>query len=177
LSTREKCHLSLNEDDSEDDDGDDVNSDDDNDDNSCNFICRVDVEDDLENNSVDGCGSICGSVGSTDDKLRNVLKENNRKLTKLEKNGLLDVFLLESAAIQKAIDSRLRKINDATEFENTIRAAVDHFQRKVATSVDTLEQRHKEQQQRIARNENANESQVRLSIEQFFTDHAGYPPN
>ena len=106
MSTREKCHLSLNEDDSEDGDGDDVNSDDDNDDNSCNFICRVDVEDDLENNSVDGCGSICGSVGSTDDKPRNVVKEKKRtKLTKLEISGLLDVFLLETTTVKKAIDS------------------------------------------------------------------------
>ena len=112
-----------------------------------------------------------------DDKPRNVFKENKRKLTKLEKNGLLDVFSLESTAVKNAIDSRLRKINDDTEFENTIRAAVDHFQRKVATSVDTLERRHEERQQRIDRNENAVESQVRQSIEEFFTDHAGYPPN
>ena len=127
---------------------------------------------------IDGGGSICGSVGSTDDKPRNVVKEKKRtKLTKLEISGLLDVFSLETTTVKKAIDSRLRKINDDTEFENTIRAAVDHFQRKVATSVDTLERRHEERQQRIVRNETADESQVRQSIEQFFTDHAGYPPN
>ena len=144
LSTHEKRHLSLNGDDSEDDDVDDVKSDNDNDDNNdndditCNLIHRLDSEDELENNSVDGGGSICGSVVSTGDKSRNVVKENKRKLTKLEKNGLLDVFSLESTAVKKAFDSRLRKINDDTEFENTIQAAVDHFQRKVAKSVSTL---------------------------------------
>ncbi len=59
---------------------------------------------------VDDCESICGSVGSTDDKPRNELKKNNRKLTNLEKNGLLDVFLVESTAVKIAIDSRHRKI-------------------------------------------------------------------
>ena len=113
LSTREKRHLSLNGDDSEDDYGDNVKSendndddDDDNDDISCNLIRHVDSEDDLENNSIDGGGSICGSVGSTDDKPRNVVKEKKRtKLTKLEISGLLDVFLLETTTVKKAIDS------------------------------------------------------------------------
>jgi hypothetical protein len=183
LSTREKRHLSLNGDDSEDDDGDDVKSDndndddDDNDDISCNLMRCIDSDDELENNSVDGVGSICGSVVSTDDRPKNVVNGNKRKLTKLEKNGLLDVFSLESIAVKKAIGNQLRKINDDTEFENTIRAAVDHFQQKVATSVATLERRHEERQQRIDRDETADESQVRQSIERFFTDHAGYPPN
>ena len=133
----------------------------------------MDVAEEFENNSVDGGGSICGSVGST----KNDKNRKPRKSTSLEKGGLVDVFSIGSVAVRNAIQNRLTKLNDEKVFHDTILASVNHFQRKVANDVACLKQRDTERSERIGRSEHEYESEVRQSLEKYFTDHVGYHPN
>lgn len=174
LSNLEKRHLLSHKGTDDGTDDDELSCEDEGSDaENYRSVPRVDVAEEFENNSVDGGGSICGSVGSTkDDKNR-----KPRKSTSLEKGGLVDVFSIGSVAVRNAIQNRLTKLNDEKVFHDTILASVNHFQRKVANDVACLKQRDTERSERIGRSEHEYESEVRQSLEKYFTDHVGYHPN
>jgi hypothetical protein len=137
-----------------------------NNDGGYSSVHRGNFSDAFENNSVD-CN---GSVQSTWENRTKVDTKRSYE-SNMDKIGLSDAFCTESPTVKNSIQTRITRINEETAFKKTILASVDHFQLKMEREVATLIRCHEECTERIHQDEQEHESNVRESMERYFTDH------